>query len=478
MDYSYTLLETKRGGIAVAYNNCKYSYNKRNSSGVVYYKCIESACGHYVHLKDNKMIYASTNKHTHLDNHIEEINRMKVLMICKEKIKENPLANVRKSFQDTVSATVPPSQLSKAPTFKSCDAGLYNYRHNFIPPNPASIDDLIIAEDFKKSITNQQFLQIQSSRESQKILIFFTDEFIEELCKSDTLIMDGTFKSTPALFYQLYVIHFRIGQTKCTMPGVYALLPNKTESTYGELLDLLIASCKSKGFEFKPATVIVDFELAMINAIRSRFDEATTKIRLCLFHFDQSLFRAIQRFNLVSAYTKEGRVRDQLRKCMALPLLESDQVFGAFQKIVNQLVEEKLDSPEVLKFIFYLSNTYVNDGATFHRALWSGLNGDFRTINNAEGWNHSTNQQLSKPHVSVHRLIKHLQDDNYKYQLELAEYRKSGSVRARKNKYILIDKRISELKEQLSKNEIDSDRFLHVVAHCLKSFTVIDDEII
>lgn len=42
--------------------------------------------------------------------------------------------------------------------------------------------------------------------------------------------MDGTFKVTPSIFFQVYTIH--VMYKDAVVPLVYALLPNKTEETY------------------------------------------------------------------------------------------------------------------------------------------------------------------------------------------------------------------------------------------------------
>ena len=54
---------------------------------------------------------------------------------------------------------------------------------------------------------------------------------------SPSWFMDGTFKTAPELFFQLYTIH------SCTanrvLPCVYALLPNKQQATYTIFFEIL-----------------------------------------------------------------------------------------------------------------------------------------------------------------------------------------------------------------------------------------------
>ncbi len=67
-------------------------------------------------------------------------------------------------------------------------------------------------------------------QDPNRILVFATEENLEELTKQDLLIADGTFSSVPHLFTQLYTMHGFVGN-KC-VPLIFALLPSKTEADY------------------------------------------------------------------------------------------------------------------------------------------------------------------------------------------------------------------------------------------------------
>ena len=54
---------------------------------------------------------------------------------------------------------------------------------------------------------------------------------------------------------------------------VYALLPNRQEETYRELLQILQTKCNNINIALNLTNVTVDFELAMINALRHVFGQ-------------------------------------------------------------------------------------------------------------------------------------------------------------------------------------------------------------
>ena len=85
------------------------------------------------------------------------------------------------------------------------------------------------------------------------------------LAESQSWYADGTFKIVPEQFFQLYTIHAE--KDSMIIPCVYALLTNKSESTYKKLFRKLLDIRP----ELNPFFIMVDFEKAAINALESTF---------------------------------------------------------------------------------------------------------------------------------------------------------------------------------------------------------------
>ena len=98
-------------------------------------------------------------------------------------------------------------------------------------------------------------------------------------------LIDGTFKTSPALFYQLYTIHGVHGGV--VVPFVYVYMPGKSEELYTELF----TAVRNKTYG-EPEIIISDFEKAAINAAKNVFP--ATEFFGCLFHLTQNIFRHIQ----------------------------------------------------------------------------------------------------------------------------------------------------------------------------------------
>ena len=82
-------------------------------------------------------------------------------------------------------------------------------------------------------------------------------------------------------------------ERKVSLPFLYALLENKKEETYTKVFQVTTEFATEAGIQIRnPTTVISDFEMAIINAAKSRFDKDI--IRVCLFHLCQNVYRKIQ----------------------------------------------------------------------------------------------------------------------------------------------------------------------------------------
>ena len=146
-----------------------------------------------------------------------------------------------------------------------------------------------------------------------KIVLFGTVENLRCLTEAESLFVDGTFSVCPSIFYQVFSIHImKQGQT---FPMVYALLPNKQWQTYSKTLMLMIDAMMTLGLNLSPATVVSDFELAIIQAVSLNFQQVTH--RGCYYHFMQALWRKIQSHGLAQCYMSSDPTLKHFIKRMA-----------------------------------------------------------------------------------------------------------------------------------------------------------------
>ena len=80
-----------------------------------------------------------------------------------------------------------------------------------LPPNPKSLDELEdLPPKYQLSAKGEQFLLFDSRDDPDfgigRVIVFSTRRNLEQLAKSDTWFVDGTFKVCPSIFTQLFTI--------------------------------------------------------------------------------------------------------------------------------------------------------------------------------------------------------------------------------------------------------------------------------
>ena len=134
-------------------------------------------------------------------------------------------------------------------------------RHH--PEIPTAVTGFYIPLNFSNTNSGDKFLQFDSGREDQnRILIFATNEGLNDMKIYKNWSFDGTFNNYPNILYQLFTIHIQIG--KITISRIIAFLPNKSEDTYHKVF------CEVEGLvKLSPVSIMCDFEKAAINALFS-----------------------------------------------------------------------------------------------------------------------------------------------------------------------------------------------------------------
>jgi len=104
--------------------------------------------------------------------------------------------------------------------------------------------------------------------------------------------VDGTFKIAPSLFAQVFVILATRNGGVHTC--IYALLPNKNQTTYSRLL----VEIKNLAPGILAGSISVDFEIAIHNSFRTEFPNI--EIRGCFFHLLQNLKKQVAAVGLMA----------------------------------------------------------------------------------------------------------------------------------------------------------------------------------
>ena len=190
----------------------------------------------------------------------------------------------------------------------------------------------------------ENFLLYDSGPDLTRILIFGTQKNCDMLTTSNIWLADGTFKTAPQLFAQVYKIHALRGgpnplQDGHLLPCLFILLPNKTESTCTRMWERVRIICPTAS----PTIMIMDFEKAAINAFQMEWP--TTTVKGC---------GKIQELGLQTDYMNDEQLALRLRMLPALAFAPPFEVQELFPQVIEQL-----GIPAYVELALYFETTYI-----------------------------------------------------------------------------------------------------------------------
>ena len=184
--------------------------------------------------------------------------------------------------------------LSEIPSYDTIQATMYRIRREFIPPAPKTQSQLDVNLDWflldscsqsSESIVKGDILHSNGLR----VLLFASDETLKIMSRSRTILADGTFRITPHLWYQTFVLNAEF-RTNQFVPVAFGLLPDKKRQSYDDLFSLLKQALEhpSRDLELSAEWVMSDFEHNIRTSWQSIFPNI--KAKGCHFHFAKVRF--------------------------------------------------------------------------------------------------------------------------------------------------------------------------------------------
>ncbi|ULT99333.1 hypothetical protein L3Y34_000583, partial [Caenorhabditis briggsae] len=164
----------------------------------------------------------------------------------------------------------------------------------------------------------------------------------------------------------------------------FFLLTDKQTSSYEAVLKIVLESHPSLT-QWKPATVICDYETGLKNAFESQFPRAS--VQGCLFHLVQSWRKKAEKLQCYNEFIK-GNIQDFWVRIKAIPFIVPTETKNFFDIIVST-IPTPIPS-NVKTFIDYLIKYYMEDTVRYPPKMWScadrTMNGIHRTTNVVESW--------------------------------------------------------------------------------------------
>ncbi len=283
--------KTTKGKTTVRYRGFEYYHHKDNNDSVTW-RCRQyksKNCRAFISTSGDRVVSNRQPEHTHVPDNLSMKARSAMLVMKEEMsgVGATPTTVVGRVCRDLSNACL--MRLPKKPTIQRTLQRNRNQHVAALGPPPTTTN-FPIPEKFRAGL-----LHDSGRKDPERLLMFGTRELLDGLARAEVWLADGTFKVVPALFFQLYTIHFHFGEGR-NPAAVYCLLRNKTRQSYNKML----AALKDLIPQGAPHVILVDFESATISALQEAFPDSTIKA-LSYFTFNCTQ-HALRLLNLVISF--------------------------------------------------------------------------------------------------------------------------------------------------------------------------------
>ena len=285
--------------------------------------------------------------------------------------------------------------LSEIPPYRSAKAELYRQRRQRIPALPLSMISFNMTGHWfvYNNQTGENVILGEKVIGQKKIVVFSTKEHVKILCRCRTVSGDGTFKITPSLWYQTFILAGEV-VPEVWVPLIYAILPDKQKTSYEAMFEILLEAVEAQNLALSAEWFLSDYEDNIRNSFAVYFPK--TQIKGCQFHFSQALWKRVNKANLRSEYSKKKNAAfaNFIRACVGIsfvPLNQLDNALNVLRRMGRELKEQKFrDFSKNL--VDYLNTFWLN--GRYSRESWNHFVHRGASTNNAnEGYNSRLNNK-------------------------------------------------------------------------------------
>ena len=276
---------------------------------------------------------------------------------------------------------------------------------------------------------------------SSRILIFASEDMRFKASMATELFADGTYRIVPNGFATLYTIHSVVNGVP--YPVFFCLTQNEREETFIRVLNVV----KPYLTKFDANGVVhTDCQRSAINSFKRTFG---CKVKLCLFHVNQALWRYVSKVGLAPAYNDMTRPRLHawIRRLMAFPFTKLDQMETCFRDCFEVMAMDDALGVEAefrdrfREVIAYYKRFWLDEIGPEMICQWDESN---RTNNHAEAFHRGIASAVQVAHPQTLVLIQLLISIEREAMLRFDAQRSGKEVQQR-------DRRLDDLETSIAK---------------------------
>nr|XP_029726956.1 uncharacterized protein LOC109423406 isoform X2 [Aedes albopictus]XP_029728253.1 uncharacterized protein LOC109418354 isoform X2 [Aedes albopictus] len=276
-------------------------------------------------------------------------------------------------------------------------------RSTCFPPVPSTVSEFseIMTSDKAagfRSIDGDPFYYGSTGEAGNQTMFFIVPATKNALrvAAETTLSFDGTFKTKPAMFGQLFMAYAKVNEKIHPL----AFMPAENEHPTTEQYKNILQRVKAELGTVKVTVTVSDFEKPLINACREVFSQATHQG--CLFHFKQAVKRYIVVKVGVHPTSKDYNV---YRMALQLPHLPANKMMEGVKVVTEYIKKHTEDVEKAEDFGRYLRLQWLRNISPL---IYSTYRSDITTNNVAESYHSLLLREVGvspSPWVFVEKII-------------------------------------------------------------------------
>uniref|UniRef100_A0A914VWA3 MULE transposase domain-containing protein n=1 Tax=Plectus sambesii TaxID=2011161 RepID=A0A914VWA3_9BILA len=332
---------------------------------------------------------------------------------------------------------------------KSVNARLNYNKTSRIAPATTPGD---LQEELKVTVTGEPFLRFES--DDGLIKVFASDTGLDLLHRAPMWKADGTFKSAPRDYMQVYTLHALYPHGE-TVVALHAIMKRKTQKAYRQLFSWLNSMLEESESIGALRIILIDFEPAAKKAFEAKLcmaDRAIT-IKGCRFHYGQAVSRNFDKKGLkpLRDNIKFSTWRQQI---LGLPLLPPQYVRLVWESALRHHPKVHGYNRQFKNFVKYFENQWLStDEYISHWNHWD--NNLCRTTNSAEGWHSGLKATWSGARPVLSTYVEWLKKKEVEHTTRITQLDDHAfPMKKRVAAYVLLDERIQQAKIRFSALEV------------------------
>ncbi|CAM4830107.1 unnamed protein product [Rotaria magnacalcarata] len=327
------------------------------------------------------------------------------------------------------------------------------------PSLPKRIEDIPFPLPQLYTLTkhDENFLLFDGQLGRNRGFIFASQDDIRYLASQKYWFADGTFYTSPSIFYQIYSVHaFDEG---LSTPCIFALLADKQEQTYQDFFSVLMNKIKETSNIIQLESITIDFELAVKNVFHKSFPHVQNLLLNPIQMKMISYYSTFNKFYLfTTAFQNDENVRIWFRSFAAIALLPPEDMNESIQH--SRTTYPTTYRKEINSFLKYHNKTYgIN--SSFPPIMYNHYrNINPRTINHIEGRHNKWKKRSTKPHHDMYSCIDMFKSEQLLASNERHRHEAGAPPPKRRRGTRIAEESLYRLWDKLEKKQIDKETFL------------------